>query len=147
MFAGLHRPGFPSSARNSLHLRAYPVQWYRSLGADIEEMPALRRQKQPVDSVCSCRQMITSVVAGIRVYSLCCPQQLDNNNVFETRFFCAHTSLKLASKKEFLHPCFVWFVPIINSLEKGLAEGPGMCKCHPTLANAASVLASCGKTT
>jgi len=71
----------------------------------FEKMCVLRilypqtRWKKPVDSMSSCFQVIKTVVVGIWVYFLCCPQQLDNSNVFERRFLCAHTSLKLALEK------------------------------------------------
>lgn len=89
--------------------------------------------------------MIKLVVAGIWVYFLCCPQQLDNSNVLKSRFLCAHTSLKLALEKGLFLPHFVWSVPVTNSLEKRMAEVQGVFEHHPALGNAASVFASCGQ--
>lgn len=89
--------------------------------------------------------MIRSAVARIWVYFLCCPQQLYNSNILNSRFFCAHTSLKLALEKELFPPHFVWSVAVTNSLEKGMAEVQGVFEHHPALGNAASVFAYCGQ--
>lgn len=48
--------------------------------------------KKPIDSVSLCCQMVKSIVAKTWIYSLCCPHQLDNSNIFESSFLCSHTT-------------------------------------------------------
>lgn len=83
--------------------------------------------------------MIKSVVAGIQVYFLCCPQ-LDNGNVFECRYLCVHKHLPKNALGKKLHLLFVWSVPNTSSLEKGLTEAWSAFEQNP-----ASALACCSK--
>lgn len=151
MFGGLHRPGFPSSARNSLHLNTYPIQYS---GIDpgeqaLEDIPVLRilypqrRWKKPIESISSWR-MIKSGVTGIWVHFLCCPPQLHNSHVFECKFFCTHTNLQLGSEKELCHPCFVWSVPN-KFFEERTSWGSDRVETSLSTRKCSISLASCGK--
>lgn len=93
---GLYRCGFLFSARNSLRLRVYLVQLYHPEELIFEEMAEQRilcsqKWKKTIDSISFFCQLVKSVVAETWIYSLCCPHQLDNSNIFENSFLCSHT--------------------------------------------------------